>query len=147
MSYVDKSPTTFRQPGIHLLVLSHNLCYCTTKVLLFSRLVYHPADNYQSKSDDNPECPSAQLQLHLLPAGELLLYRVRLTDSVCPVNIHGVVHNLVTVHVLVPLHPYGVSLLTYVDAVMPVDAVSLHLVYVDTICFNSLDRYILHTPA
>lgn len=72
-----KSPTTIKQPGIHLLVFSHNLRYCTTKILLFSRLVYHPADNYQSKSDDNPECPSAQLQLHLLPAGEFLLNRIR----------------------------------------------------------------------
>ena len=142
-----KSPTTIKQPGIHLLVFSHNLCYFAMKILLFSRLVYQPANNYQGEGDDNPESPSAQLQLHALPSRKLSLYRIRLTDGVCPVYIHGVVHNLVTVHVLVPLHPYGVSLLTYVDAVMPVDAVSLHLVYVDTICFNSLDRYILHTPA
>lgn len=72
-----KYSTTFRKPGTHLLVLSHNLRYCTAKILLFSRLVYQPADNYQCSCDDNPERPSSKLQLHLLPAGELLLHRIR----------------------------------------------------------------------
>lgn len=72
-----KSPTTIKQPGIHLLVFSHNLCYCTTKILLFPRLIHNPSNNYQSKSDDNPECPSAKLQLHLLPAGEVFFHWIR----------------------------------------------------------------------
>ena len=54
-----KSPTTIKQPGIHLLVFSHNLRYCTAKILLFSRLVYQPANNYQGEGDDNPESPSS----------------------------------------------------------------------------------------
>ena len=72
-----KSPTTIKQPGIHLLVFSHNLCYCTAKILLFPRPVHQPADNYKGEGDDYPERPSAKLQLHLLPAGEFLLHRIR----------------------------------------------------------------------
>lgn len=128
-----KSPTTIKQPGIHLLVFSHNLRYCTTKILLFSRLVYHPADNYQSKSDDNPECPSAQLQLHLLPAGEFLLHRIRHADAVRSAQVQGIMAKFVHKQILVLLHPYRVTLLTDIDAVMPVDAISLHLVDVDAV--------------
>lgn len=61
--------------GVHLLFLSKPL-FTNSKVLLFSRLIYYQADNYQRKCYDNPKRPSSKLQFHLLPASEFLFDRI-----------------------------------------------------------------------
>ena len=94
------------------------------KILLFTRPIYKPADNYKGEGDDNPESPSAQLQLHLLPAGKRLLYRVRHADAVRAAQVQGIMAKFVYEQILVLLYPYRIALITDVDAIQSIDAVT-----------------------
>ena len=96
-----------------------------TKILLFPGLAHKPADNYQCGCDNDPESPSAKLQLHLLPARQLLLHRIGNLYRVRAADVQGVMHQPVTVDVAVAVHSHRVATVMHIDAVPLVDAVPL----------------------